>query len=435
MNRAQPGGEAVRGSSKERTRTSRPTELVDVAVVGGGPAGALLATHLARAGQRVVVLEATPTWHWHAAGVFASPAAVAELRAADVPAETLRVVARSIPAMRVETRDGTMFRLTYGAGSESDPPVGFARWALDPALLAMAVAAGAEVRRPASVTAVRSASGPDPAQLTIRGRHGEESTLLARIVVGADGHRSVVARTLGVDRPALLGARIGFSWHIHDADDDPPRDARMVLLDGAYCGLAPVPGGRINVGIVLASARWRAALAARGAAVLGADVLRAIPSAQGVAEPWRTGEPVDAIAGAAPLGHRVTRRAGAGWILVGDAAGFLDPFTGEGLHRALVSARLGAEATAAALRAGTHASARDRALGAYDRSMSRRFATKDIVSLIVQAFLERPALFEYAARRLARRDRVRETMGLVMGDLVPASRALDPRFLAALLRP
>jgi hypothetical protein len=67
--------------------------------------------------------------------------------------------------------------------------------------------------------------------------------------------------------------------------------------------------------------------------------------------------------------------------------------------------------------------------------MSRRFATKDIVSLIVQAFLERPALFEYAARRLARRDRVRETMGLVMGDLVPASRALDPRFLAALLRP
>jgi hypothetical protein len=67
--------------------------------------------------------------------------------------------------------------------------------------------------------------------------------------------------------------------------------------------------------------------------------------------------------------------------------------------------------------------------------MSRRFATKDVVSLIVQGFLARPALFEYAARRLARRERVRETMGLVMGDLVPASRALDPRFLGALLLP
>jgi hypothetical protein len=49
--------------------------------------------------------------------------------------------------------------------------------------------------------------------------------------------------------------------------------------------------------------------------------------------------------------------------------------------------------------------------------------------------LGRPALFELAARRLAARPAVRETMGLVMGDLVPASRALDPRYVAALLRP
>jgi hypothetical protein len=67
--------------------------------------------------------------------------------------------------------------------------------------------------------------------------------------------------------------------------------------------------------------------------------------------------------------------------------------------------------------------------------MQRRFGAKDLVSQIVMAFLERPTLFAYAARRLARRPRVRETMGLVMGDLVPASRALDPRFLAALVRP
>ncbi len=74
-------------------------------------------------------------------------------------------------------------------------------------------------------------------------------------------------------------------------------------------------------------------------------------------------------------------------------------------------------------------------MGAYDRSMRRRFATKDVVSMLVQAFLARPALFGYAARRLEARPAVRETMGLVMGDLVPASRALDPRFLGAVLRP
>jgi flavin-dependent dehydrogenase len=115
--------------------------------------------------------------------------------------------------------------------------------------------------------------------------------------------------------------------------------------------------------------------------------------------------------------------------VVGDAAGFLDPFTGEGLHRAVVSAELGARAVAATLRGDA------RALPAYDRAMRRRFAAKDAVSWLVQVFLERPALFEYAARRIAARTAVRETMGLVMGDLVPASRALDPRYLGALLRP
>jgi hypothetical protein len=81
------------------------------------------------------------------------------------------------------------------------------------------------------------------------------------------------------------------------------------------------------------------------------------------------------------------------------------------------------------------ATGRDAALATYERAMRSRFTTKDLVSLVVQGFLARPAVFEYAARRLARRERVRATMGLVMGDLVPASRALDPRFLARLLAP
>ncbi len=144
---------------------------------------------------------------------------------------------------------------------------------------------------------------------------------------------------------------------------------------------------------------------------------------------WPTARRCDPIEGAAPVGHRVSRRHGDGWLLVGDAAGFLDPFTGEGLHRALRSAALATEAILA------HLAGDPTALAGYDRSMTARFRSKDAVSLLVQAFLARPALFERAARALTERPMVRETMGLVMGDLVPASRALDPRFVAALLRP
>jgi len=266
-------------------------------------------------------------------------------------------------------------------------------------------------------------------------RHGagvatDHETIPARVVVGADGPRSIVAAAAGMVRPPRLADRVGLSWHVTDEPDDAPRDARMVVLPGgAYCGIAPVPGGRVNIGIVLAGKSWRAGLAAEGAAATGRRLLGLVPTLEGAGEPWRDGAMTDAIAGASPLGSRVARRSGPGWAVVGDAAGFLDPFTGEGLHRALVSARLGAEAIDAELRG------RPAGLAAYDRTMAQRFGTKDLVSLVVQGLLERPRLFAYAGRRLARRDEVRGTMGLVMGDLVPASRALDPRFLARLLAP
>ena len=402
----------------------------DVVVAGGGPAGAVTAAYLARAGHEVVMIERAPAWRWRAGGVFASPAAVRELRHAGLDAETLARVARPIPAMRVELpdRDRTSFRLTYGAETTGDTAVGFDRSALDPALLAHAAAVGVDVRCGVPVAEVELPDHRHGASVTL-GDGGE--VIEASVVVGADGPRSIVAREAGMVRAPQLAGRVGLSWHVEDEPDDPVKDARMVVLPGgAYCGVAPVPGGRVNIGIVLSGKAWRDRLARDGAAAVGRDAFTVIPRLGDAVERWRTGAITDSIVGASPLGSRVERRCGPGWAVVGDAAGFLDPFTGEGLHRALVSARLAAEAIDAELRGGTPT-----ALAGYDRAMAERFGTKDLVSLVVQAFLARPALFGYAARRLARRADVRATMGLVMGDLVPASRALDPRFLAALLRP
>lgn len=409
---------------------------VDVLIAGGGPAGAATAARLARAGHRVLLLERNPVWRWRAGGVFASPAAVAELRALGLPAEVLGAVARPIPAMRVETPAGTAFELTYGAEAGGGTAVGFDRSALDPALLDLARAAGADVRTGLALRDVELADHRQGTHVLVDrpagadGRAGEPVAIETRVLVGADGPRSLVAAAAGMVRPPRLAARVGLSWHVADEPGDAPKAARMVVLPGgAYCGLAPVPGGRLNVGIVLAGRTWRDRLVRDGAAATGEHVLRSVPPLPGDPEAWREGTITDAIAGASPLGCRVAGRAGPDWLLVGDAAGFLDPFTGEGLHRALVSARLAADATDAHLR-GDPAG-----LAAYDRAMRDRFATKDRLSLLVQAFLARPPLFEHAARRLARKPGIRGTMGLVMGDLVPASRAFDPRFLAALIAP
>ena len=307
------------------------------------------------------------------------------------------------------------------AVARAAPAVAFDRPALDGALLELARAAGATIRQATTVLGVRAG------RIALRGPTGE-AEIEAGLVVGADGIRSVVARSLGAVRPTWLGDRVGLTFHVADPRPDEPRDARMILIRDGYVGLAPVPGGRVNVGIVLAGRR-AAELMQSGPQETVRAVLAGIPPAADDPVEWPAAQPRDPIKGAAPIGHRVANRHGPRWLLVGDAAGFLDPFTGEGLHRALVSARLAAAAI------DRHLGGDPDALPAYDRAMRARFRAKDAVSLIVQAFLGQPALFEFAARRLAARPAVRETMGLVMGDLVPASQALDPRFVTALLRP
>ena len=202
----------------------------------------------------------------------------------------------------------------------------------------------------------------------------------------------------------------------------------MRILRDGYVGIAPVPGGRVNIGIVLGRS-WRER--SRATARAPSRPRSSRPSRRPRTTP-RPGATASRSTPSRAPGRSATASPVApddGWLLVGDAAGFLDPFTGEGLHRALVSAELAAAAIVA------HERGRPGAFAAYERAMARRFLAKDAVSWLVQGFLGRPALFDYAARRVASRAPVRATMGLVMGDLVPAGRALDPRFLASLLAP
>ena len=237
---------------------------------------------------------------------------------------------------------GTTFRLTYGTESGGRPAVGFDRVEARPGCCSScAAAAGADRaarldrhRRRCRRQGVSTSAQPS----------GAPARLRASIVVGADGPHSIVARSVGVDRPVRLRPRLGLSYHLADpdptrADADagagpeaaPTRTHRGTRGCGcsatATSGSPPCPAAGSTSGSCSVRS-WRPALVADGAPVVAARIVAAIPPAPDDPADWRTGEPLDHVAGAWPLGHRVTRRAGPRWLLVGDAAGFLDPVHG-----------------------------------------------------------------------------------------------------------
>jgi flavin-dependent dehydrogenase len=194
--------------------------------------------------------------------VFTSPVTVRALKRLGLGDAEVAAVARPVPAMRVETPTGTRFRLTYGDdGSLAAPAVGLDRSRLDPLLLDLASRAGADTRG----RDVRRVDG----RRVIVGEGAGTHVIEAGLVVGADGIRSIVARANGVAGGTPLGSRTGLTFHVEEpagAGIDAPRDARMIVFDGGYVGLAPVPGGRVNVGIVLGGRGWAEGLRRDGAA-------------------------------------------------------------------------------------------------------------------------------------------------------------------------
>jgi flavin-dependent dehydrogenase len=403
-------------------------DSVDVAIVGGGPAGAALAIRLADRGISSVIVEYAPEPRWRACGVFSSPLSRGQLRELALSALTIAELNRPIAALDLASTRGVHCRIEYDRGYAC----GFDRPRLDAVLLDRAREAGVNVRMATNVRSVDLPStAADPVRLTLvptsARRHGDTRVVKARLVVGAAGSGFVLGGTNTAQRSVTRLRKSGMTVHRADPGAAPagePMEGRFLFGHRWYIGVAPVPRERVNLGMVFP----RTWLQRRPD-----EITREMTSgfaARGEPGPaWLNAENTDEHRIAGALNHGVKRVAGDRWLLVGDATGFIDPLTGEGLHRAFVSSEMAADAIEKSLR-GDRNAMRD-----YDRRLRSRFRSKDIVSWILQGFLAQPQAFDYALRRLARRHGLRRTLTLVLTDQLPAARALDPRFLTRLLAP
>lgn len=391
-----------------------PSSAWDAVVVGAGPAGSATAARLAGAGHRVLLLDREDFPRAKPCGECVSPAAVRALDRLGVLHAVREEAHARLHGWRVNPSHGSAFTGSFPTGTHG---IGISRQLMDAVLVRYAQHCGAEVRTGAKVTDLIRVGG------SVRGvRLGrDQEEVRARLVVGADGLRSVVVRRLGLLRRAPRLRKLALTAHLRGIEDLAGRGELHTFPWGCI-GVAEVGGGVFNVTVVVGDALTDAVAGAREQFFDG--ILRGYPRLAAAA---RVGE----VLATGPFDWPIRRAVHDGALLVGDAAGYFDPFTGQGIFRALRGAELAAAVASQALRKGD---ATRGALWPYERARRRAFAAGERLQHLIEAFLSRPRLLSWLAGRLHRRPELADALIAVTGDLWPARSLLSPALLANLVR-
>ena len=307
------------------------TQRFDIAVIGGGPAGAATAIRAAREGASVVVFEKGAHGRDKICGDGLTPRAVAALDELKIPLDDahhidgLRMIAGK-QVRELPWSDGGRFP-SYGAV--------WPRRRLDAALIDAAVEAGADVRFETEAEPVFDESG------MVTGVRAGTDTFDAGLVVAATGAPGKVARMLGAERdpnePYGLAIRAYVESPRHN---DRHIEACLTVKDGngtwvpGYGWMFPCGDGTVNVGVGALSTM-------KGFKSLNLNHLlenyRSI-----VQDSWDIGPNLER-ARAWRLPMSAVKRHGQGWVAIGDAAGLVNPMNGEGIDYGLESGMLAAD--------------------------------------------------------------------------------------------
>ncbi len=401
-----------------------PARDAEVIVAGGGPAGSATAMLLAQRGHDVLLLDKASFPRHKACSEYVNAGGVRILRDLDLLDDVLAEGSHIMDAMEVNAPSGRVFRVDFGRAVPGAHAIGLSRSRLDALLVDRARESGVSV---CERTRLRRVVEANDSGATVEVSTGGQSQMLrASIVVGADGAHSAVSRSLGLDRSVRWPKSTGLAAHYRDITGL-DRKGELHVTGSGYVGLAPLEDGLTNVAVVGPADLVKG----REGSIdeYFESRLLAIPR---VAEKLNGAVREGDIRGVGPMARRVSRTAGPGFLLVGDAAGFLDPFTGDGIYEGLRGAQLAAPVISESL---SRNDVSDHALRSYRRERRRVFAAKRQVSLIVQGFIHQPALMDYVTGRLDDREALGILLTGVIANLRPARDALSPLYLARLLRP
>ena len=309
--------------------------MYDAIVVGARCAGSPTALLLARKGYKVLLLDranfpsdTVSTHYIHQPGV----ASLKRWGLLD------RLVATGCPAIGQQVFDVGPFRIEGTPPPSDGVSVGYAprRTVLDKLLLDAAVEAGAEFREQFSVEEVIT-EGDRVTGIRGRSKGGELVEEKARIVVGADGKNSVIAKLVGA--PAYAEQPAGSCAYYSYWRDVPMLVAELYPRPASMLIAAPT-----HDGLTLLIVYWPEAEFAKVRDDIEGNFMAALDTVPGLAERFRAGTRAEKFRGAGDLRGFLRRPHGPGWALVGDAGYHKDPITAQGMLDAFRDADLVAAA-------------------------------------------------------------------------------------------
>lgn len=352
----------------------------DVIVIGGGPGGAAAATLVAQRGHRTLLLERTAEPKFKI-GESLMPATWWTL-------ERMGMIPKLKESHFPRKYSVQFFGKTGKASSpfyfqETDPHESSVTWQVlrsefDALLLDNAREHGVEVRRGAGVKDVLFER-----ERAVGVKLDDGTTLSCKVVVDATGRSALLGRKLGLMVPDPELRKASLFTHFEGALRDPGIDegATLVLHTDDASGwfwYIPLPEDRVSVGVVGSIEQLVSNRKGDPQAVFDEEVARC-PALKPRLENARQVMPVQVLR---DFSYRSSRIAGDGWVLVGDAFGFLDPIYSSGVFLALKSGELAADSIHAALEAGDPSAAR---LGAHGPEF---LAGMEAMRKLVYAFYE-----------------------------------------------
>ncbi|MBP9674451.1 MAG: NAD(P)/FAD-dependent oxidoreductase [Bacteriovoracaceae bacterium] len=393
--------------------SSQQEKFYDFAIIGAGPAGLLSAYYLKKQGHKVIIIEAKKEINRKSCGEYLCPAGVELLKKLEL--DELLENFLPLKGMKIVSPDGQILETSFPHSSQG---VSLDRKIFETRLWHKVVASGVDICWNYPLTKI---------ERDTRGFCLSSSQALAqekyysRYLIGADGRHSIVARSFNLSKKVKKIKRVALHTLI-PMEQELERWGEMHLFeDGSYIGLNPTGSHEMNLTLVLDAVKIKEC---RDFPELIKSYLQKSAKLSFLI-PFLTADLSVQIV--YPLTHQVKSIAGKDYALVGDAAGFVDPLTGEGIYNALLSASILSTSLEKTVEA--FAFNKEQSFKNYRKEQNKKLRAKRRLNLFFGWLLKKPKAMNLIAYFLNKKQSKKDLFVRVIGNIESPVMGLVKLFL------